>query len=97
MRHSSWLFVLPFALTGVLSQAQSAHSKALMNVPQTRVDPCIRKLSSTEKLSAYSVIIPAHGTTLVAPHPNDYLVIALSSIKVEATGASGKLVSSSTG
>ena len=93
MRHSAWLFVLQFGLTAVLTQAQSlpsnARSKSLVNVPQTRVDPCFRRLSSTDKLSAYSVIIPAHGTTLLAPHPNDYLVIALSSIKLEATGAAG--------
>ena len=60
-----------------------------MNVPETRVDPYVRRLSSTDKLSAYSVIIPAHGTTLLAPHQNDYLVIALSSIKLAATGAAG--------
>lgn len=60
-----------------------------MNVPQTRVDPCVRRLSSTDKLSAYSVIIPAHGTTLLTQHQNDYLVIALSPIKLAATGASG--------
>jgi hypothetical protein len=35
------------------------------------------------------VIIPAHGTTLLTSHSNDYLVIALSSINLEATGASG--------
>ena len=89
MRHSAWLFVLQFGLTAVLTQAQSPHSKSLMNVPATRVDPCVRRLSSTEKLSSYSVTIPAHGATLLAPHPNDYVVIALSSIKLEATGAAG--------
>jgi quercetin dioxygenase-like cupin family protein len=93
MRPSAWLFVLQFGLSALLAQAQSmppnAHSKALINVPQTRLDPCIRRLSSTNKLSAYSVIIPAHGTTLVTPHQNDYLVIALSPIKLAATGASG--------
>jgi quercetin dioxygenase-like cupin family protein len=35
------------------------------------------------------VIIPAHGTTLLTPHLNDYVVIALSSIKLEAAGGSG--------
>jgi quercetin dioxygenase-like cupin family protein len=93
MRHSAWLFVLQFGLSVFLTEAQSlppnARSKALMNVPQTRVDPCLRRLSSTDKLSAYSVIIPAHGTTLLTPHPSDYLVIALSPIKLAATGASG--------
>lgn len=93
MRHSAWVFVLQFGLSAFLTQAQSvppnARSKALMDVPQTRVDPCVRRLSSTDKLSAYSVIIPPHGTTLLAPHPSDYLVIALSSIKLAATGSSG--------
>lgn len=59
-----------------------------MNAPQTRVDPCVRPLSSTDKLSAYSVIIPAHGTTLLTRHLHDYVVIALSSIKLEAAGGS---------
>lgn len=96
MPHLRWLFVLlsvvPLPLTQS-SVAQSplakAHSKALINAPTPRVDPCYRKLSSTDKLSAYRITIPPHGATLITPHPSDYLVIALSAIQLEATGHSG--------
>jgi quercetin dioxygenase-like cupin family protein len=95
MPHLCWLFVLLSGVSFVLprlSAAQSlskAHSKALINAPTPRVDPCYRRLSSTDKLAAYRITIPPHGATLLAAHPNDYLVIALSAIELDATGGSG--------
>ena len=95
MRHSALLFFLLFGVTPLipLSLAQSpnskAKSKALVDVPPTRVDPCYRRLASTDKLTAFSVAIPPHGTTLITPHPHDHVVIAVSSINLEATGPSG--------
>jgi len=93
---SAWLFVLPFVVTLSLAQlslAQAslskAHSQTLVKTSETRVDPCYRKLSSTDKLSAYGISIAPHSSTFLTPHPNDYLVIALSPIEVDATGRSG--------
>ena len=95
MRHSAWLFFLLFGITPFtpLSLAQSpksnAESKALVHTPPMPVDPCYRRLASTDKLTAFSVAIPPHGTTLITPHPHDHVVIAVSSINLEATGPSG--------
>ena len=95
MRYAAWLFVLLLGITLLApsSLAQSClstrPSKALVNTPSSRVDPCFRRLSSTDRLTAYGITIPPHGATLVTPHLNDYLVIALSSIKLEAAGPSG--------
>ena len=96
MRPSAWLFFLLFGVTLLtlpptqLSLGQSpVHSKSMVNSSPIRVDPCYRTLGSTNKVTAYGVIIPPHGTTLVTPHPDDYLVIALSSLQLEAIGSAG--------
>jgi len=95
MRHSAWLFFLLFGVAPLTppSLAQSpkskAPSKALVDTPPMRVDPCYRRLASVDRLTAFSVAIPPRGTTLITPHPHDHVLIAISSINLEATGPSG--------
>src|SRR5215475_610340 len=96
MRHAAWLLVLWFgqllSLTQLsLAQAHlpTAHSKELVKTSQTRADPCYRKLASTERLLAHGITIQPHGSTFLTPHPNDYLVIALSPLELDAIGQSG--------
>ena len=71
-------------------QAQT-HATHLVN-PPTRVstqrdpDPCYRKLSSAGQLSAYNLTVPPHGSTLIAPHAHDYLLVALKKADLKLSG-----------
>ena len=69
-----------------------AASKSLLDVNQTAVDRHYRKLDSTSKLTAYAVTIPAHESTLIASHPEDYVLISLSRSDLEAVGSANSYV-----
>jgi hypothetical protein len=56
---------------------------------QSGPDPCYHRLSSNDRLMVSAVTIAPHQSTLLAAHPNDYLVIALEKSAIEATGVSG--------
>ena len=78
---------------GCRLQAQT-HATHLMNPPprvssKENSDPCYRKLSSAGQLSAYNVTVPPHGSTLVAPHAHDYLLVALKKADLKLSGRYG--------
>ena len=96
MRHTACLFLLIGSIVLIHSEAaaqpQSSAkipSRELISTTQTHPATAIRKLCSTDRLTAYSITIPAHGATIVNPHPSDYLLISLSAIDLEASGSSG--------
>ena len=52
-------------------------------------DACYRRLSSNDGLTVFAVTIASHQSTLLASHPNDYLLIALEKTAIEVAGVSG--------
>lgn len=85
------LAVFLFHLCDAQAQLPAKH----LTKPASRVasipasDPCYRKLSSTGPLVAYSVMVPSHGATLVEPHHQDYLLIALKKADLTLSGPYG--------
>ena len=86
--------VLAAALV-VFCQAQAQVPAKHLSTPAPRVstkgvsDPCYRKLSSTGRLTAYSVTVPPHGTTLLRAHADDYLLVALKKADLTLSGPYG--------
>ena len=87
-----------FALTAVLFQVSTTQAQIPgqhLTVPASRVttksglDHCYHKLSGTGQLTAYAVKVPAHGSTLVEPHPQDYLLVAIKKADLSLTGPYG--------
>jgi hypothetical protein len=96
MRHTACLFLLIGSTVLIHSEAVAQRqssakitSRELIGTTQTHPTPPVSKLCSTDRLTAYSITIPAHGSTAVNPHPSDYLLISLSTIDLEASGSSG--------
>jgi hypothetical protein len=87
------LLLAPAFLNLSGSAAQTA-SKTPFSTPnrlskQSGSDPCYRKLSSNDRLTVFAVTIAPHQSTLLASHPNDYLLISLEKSALEAAGVSG--------
>jgi hypothetical protein len=87
------LLLAPAFLTLSGSAAQTA-SKTPFSTPnrlskQSGSDSCYRKLSSNDRLTVFAVTIAPHQSTLLASHPNDYLLISLEKSALEAAGVSG--------
>lgn len=87
----SVLAVALFHICHVQAQLPAKH----LTKPATRVTPshpadlCYRKLSSTGPLMAYSLKVPPRGATLVEPHHQDYLLIALKKADLTLSGPYG--------
>lgn len=81
-----------------LCQAQQqTHEKQFVNPPSrvradANLDPCVRKLTSAGPLAAYNVAVPPHGSTLVAPHEHDYLLVTLKKSDLTLSGTRGNVL-----
>jgi quercetin dioxygenase-like cupin family protein len=90
MRHwvplaSATLFLLAEMLQG---QTAPSKSKSLLTTTQTRPE-CCRKLAATDRITAYGITIPPHGSTELRQHPYDYVLLSLTTADIEAAGAAG--------
>lgn len=76
-------------------QAQSQAPAKHLTKPPSRMDGagasdrCYRNLTNSGPLVAYSVTVPPHGSTLVHPHPQDYLLLALKKADLKLSGTYG--------
>ena len=88
--------ILPLILLGptvlvsiqLAGQSLDSRAKTLVGKTPSHVD-CYSKLSTTDRLTAYSIMIPPHGSTEVTSHAYDYLLISLSQVELDAVGTVG--------
>lgn len=89
------LFALAAVVLAHVCHGQAQSPAQHLTTPSPRVstrrasDPSYRRLSSAGQLVAYSVTVPPHGSTLVRPHPNDYLLVALKKADLTISGPYG--------
>ena len=88
MRHAALILGPTLLLSVQLSGQNLPARKALVGTIQSHPD-CYRKLTSTDRLTAYNITIPPHGSTAVKQHPYDYLLVSLTQVELQATGGSG--------